>query len=157
MQPLVFLRKFYIRIHSYISKTTEPEVALESTSRILNDEQETTEPEVVLETKESEKHDELMSIESTKSCETNKHITETELPYTSIECYGQDVDEDQFLMDENTDNEPERTPLASEMLLLGQIPTSDFKEFMNYATWKEENYQKALCLICQEDEVKEFF
>ena len=106
-----------------------------------------------LKQKKSEKHDEQMSIESTKSCETHKHITGAELPYTSIECYGQDVDEDQFLVDEDTDNEPERTPLVSEVLLLGQIPTSDFKEVTNYETRIKENNQED-CLICQEDEIE---
>ena len=132
--------------NSEVQTQTQSETTpIESTSRILDDEheapkpeeppneqedeQETTEPEVVLETEESKEHDELivlaesvMSKESTKSCETSKHITETELPYPSMECYGQNEGEGQYLMDEDTDFEPERTPLASEVLLLGQIP-----------------------------------
>ena len=132
--------------NSKVQTQTQSETTpIESNSRILDDEheapkpeeppneqedeQETPEPEVVLETEESKEHDELivlaesiMSKESTKSCETSKHITETELPYPSMECYGQNEGEGQYLMDEDTDFEPERTPLASEVLLLGQIP-----------------------------------
>ena len=39
--------------------------------------------------------------------------------------------------------------------MLSQIPTSDYKEFINYATHIEENYQEDFCFICQEDDVEE--
>ena len=57
-------------------------------------------------------------------------------------------------MDERADTKLQGVPMASEVLSLGQIPTPDYKEFINYTTRIEENNQEELCLIYQGANIK---